>query len=252
MTTTMPPLKWETVPGCSSYRASTHGEVWSVDRRLPDGRRRTGQRIKTRPNNSGYQLITLTNDAGERVTVTLHSVILTTFDGERPDGQTARHLDHNTWAPGATAEERMAAGGNLMWGTWPEQVADQFRNGGRVPAEPKPLKHCIICGDVFETPGRRCHDCLDTIGREAAALLNAGTPLARCCEVLRYPSAEGLLKLAAKHANGPSTFPKISGSQEKRSRDQPEHRHAEQPAARRRWPLRLAATVRDRLGRGPR
>jgi NUMOD4 motif len=240
----LPPLRWEPVPGCSSYRASTHGEVRSVDRDLPDGRHRTGQRISTRVNNSGYPLINLTNDQGERITRTLHTVILTTFDGECPPGQTARHLDdnplHNTWAPGATAEERMAAGGNLMWGTWPEQVADGVRNGGRKPAEPRPLKHCIICGDVFGTPGRRCHDCLDTIGREAAALLAAGTPLERVCDVLRYPSAEGLLKLAARHAD--SARAESASPLLRRAAG-----HAAPPPPRPPWLRRVVATLRDRL-----
>ena len=45
--TVMPPLKWEPVPGFSAYKASTHGVVHSVDRKLPDGRRRKGQPIRT-------------------------------------------------------------------------------------------------------------------------------------------------------------------------------------------------------------
>lgn len=235
--TILPPLKWDTVPGCSSYKASTHGEVWSVDRDLPDGRHRTGQRIRTRPNNSGYELINMTNDQGKRITMTLHSVILTAFDGECPPGQTARHLDdnpqHNTWAPGATAEDRIAAGGNLMWGTWPEQVADGYRNGGRVPAAPKPLKYCILCGNVFETLGRRCPDCLSKIGEGAAGMLQAGATLGEACERLGYPSAEGLHKLAVKYGG-----------------------YGARPPARAPWLRRVtasvAATVRDRFRRGPR
>ena len=233
----MPPLKWEPVPGCSSYKASTHGEVWSVDRDLPDGRHRTGQRIRTRLNNSGYPLINMTNDEGERITRTLHTVMLTTFDGECPDGQTARHLDddpqHNTWAPGETAEERIAAGGNLMWGTWPEQVADGFRNGGRRLAEPKPLKYCILCGDVFDTPGRRCGDCLAKLGRAAAVLLVQGTDLGGACRQLDYPSAEGLHKLAVKYG-GYGTPP------------------PPQPRWLRRVSARLSVTLRGRLQRRPR
>jgi NUMOD4 motif len=235
--TVIPPEKWDSIPGFGSYEASTLGEVRSVDRTLADGRRVRGRKLATRVSNKGYVLVNMTDDHGAKQTRTLHTVILTTFDGECPPDQTARHLDddplHNTWAPGATAEERIAAGGNLMWGTWPEQIADQYRNGGRVPAAPKPERHCIRCGQVIHKGGRRCHDCVVDIGVRAASLLSHGTSLAGACEALEYPSAEGLHTLAVKYG-GYAAPPAPSTS------------------ALRRVTARVFATLRDRFRRGSR
>jgi hypothetical protein len=201
--TVMPPLKWEPRPGFSFYEVSTHGDARSLDRTLPDGRHRNGQPIKTRVSNRGYVLITMTSDEGERVTSTLHTVMLTTFAGECPPGMEARHYDdnplHNTWAAG-TEDESVAAGGNLFWGSKRAQYDDKIRNGRPVPVPPphQPAK-CILCGGPVDKGGRRCHACVVSIGEKAAAYLAAGVTLTEAMRRLDYPSAEGLHTLAVKY-----------------------------------------------------
>ena len=87
-----------------------------------------------------------------------------------------RHLDddplNNRWAPGDEAATR-AAGGNLIWGTKPENVEDTFRNG-RQRAAPRLERHCVLCEAVLTTNGKRCHDCVVQLGVDAAGLLRAG------------------------------------------------------------------------------
>lgn len=186
--------------GFSAYEACPAGAVRSVDR-VSGNRRLKGQPISTRLSNRGYVLLDLTDDNGKRVTRTMHTLILGTFDGLPEPGQEARHLDdnplNNRWAPGATKEERQAAGGNLMWGTPAENAADKVANGNR--NGPRPPKLCVRCEAPFMGNGRRCHACVVWIGVTAADLLSSGTSLADACEQLEYPSPEGLHTLAVKY-----------------------------------------------------
>jgi hypothetical protein len=236
MTDRNPPEKWETIPGFSSYEASTLGGIRSVDRTLPDGRRRKGQPIATRVSNKGYVLVTMTDDHGRKQTRTVHTVVLTTFDGECPPGMEARHYDddplNNRWAPGDEAGS-VAAGGNLFWGSKRQQYDDKIRNGRPVPVpppQPPPRpRHCIRCGQVVHAGGRRCHDCVVDIGVRAANLLAGGMDLAEVCKVLDYPSADGVHTLAVKYGG-----------------------YGAPPAPRPSWLHRVTATLRGRLRRGPR
>jgi hypothetical protein len=228
--------RWETIPGFSSYQASTLGGVRSVDRTLADGRARKGQRIATRVSNKGYILLNLVDDNGVRQTMTLHRVILATFDGECPPGQQARHLDddptHNSWAPGATREERMAAGGNLMYGTPPEQYTDKLSNGTAPPLPPATfdcINHARCGGKVFN-PGRRCVPCVEQVGRDAADMLRSGESLQRVASRFGYTGTEWVYQLAVKHG----------GYQETRLQARTQRRS---------WLQRVTATVRDRLRR---
>ena len=67
-------------------------------------------------NNNGYPRVKPYNDDGEQKTIPVHTLVLLTYAGPRPDGMVARHLDddpfNNRWRPGDEAETR-AAGGNL-------------------------------------------------------------------------------------------------------------------------------------------
>jgi hypothetical protein len=188
--------------GFTSYEASDRGQIRSVDR-VVGGRQLRGRVLSTRVSNRGYVLVNLTDDNGRQVTRTLHTLILGTFDGQCPPGQEARHLNDdpldNRWAPGATREERMAAGGNLMWGTAKQNNRDKVANGNRNPAPVPVPKVCVRCGAPFAGNGRRCHACVVWIGETAAALLSSGTSLADACRQLEYPSAEGLHALAVRY-----------------------------------------------------
>lgn len=180
--------RWLPVPGYSSYEACDRGEVRSIDRFLADGRRKKGVTLRTRPSNRGYQLLDMVNDAGEKKTVTLHSIVLLTFAGPCPEGMEALHENDdqtdNRWPE------------NLRWGTHPENVADRMRNR---PATPKPDKRCVRCGDPFAGNGKRCHDCVVAIGREAAQMLAAGEDPDRVALALGYPSTVGVWRLAVKY-----------------------------------------------------
>ena len=74
------------------------------------------------------------------------------FVGPCPDGQQVRHLDgnpvNNRWAPGATAEEVIAAGGNLIYGTPAENCEDRDDVHGRNGHANK--THCTTCGEPYD------------------------------------------------------------------------------------------------------
>ena len=145
----------------------------------------------------------VTDDEGVKRTMLVHRFILLAHVGECPPGMETRHLRNDPldcrWAPGVTAEEVLAAGGNITYG-WPsDQPEDQFRNGSRRRAEPKPERRCILCDARLTTTGKRCHECVVSIGRQAADLLWADPRLDKACEELEYPSETGLHTLAVKY-----------------------------------------------------
>jgi hypothetical protein len=194
---------WKDIPGCPGYQAGWDGHFRSVDRVSATGRHLKGQPISTRPSNRGYALVDLRDADGKRVTRSAHSVILETFAGKRPAGMESRHYDdngqNNRWRPGGEKESR-AAGGNLFWGTEHQnRVVDRARNRPPAAPKPKPERGCVRCGAAFEGNGRRCHPCVESIGRDAAARLARGETLASAMRALDYPSAEGLHLLAVKY-----------------------------------------------------
>lgn len=195
--------KWKPIPDGPGYEASTDGNFRSVDRVTPSGRSLKGQPIATTTSNRGYVLVKYRNAQGERVTRSAHTVILETFDKARPPGMEARHYDdnplNNRWAPGDTEEESRRKGGNLFWGTPPQNRADGQRNNPSPPPKPRPQRECVRCGSPLEGNARRCHPCVVSIGEQAARLLASGATLADAMKRLDYPSAEGLHTLAVRY-----------------------------------------------------
>jgi hypothetical protein len=121
------PERWAWVPDYEGlYRVSDRGCVWSMPRATT-----RGGPLKQTPNGLGYIFLTLTKNGKQRLHP-VHRLVLAAFAGPCPEGQEARHLDgdasNNRWAPGNEAET-MAAGGNLMWGTHTENIADKRRHG---------------------------------------------------------------------------------------------------------------------------
>lgn len=209
---TLPGETWKSMSalGFSAYEASTQGRIRSVAR-ASGIRTLRGKVMATRLSNRGYMLITLTDDEGERRTRTVHALILGTFDGLPKRGQESRHLNDdpldNRWAPGATREERMAAGGNLMWGTPKENNGDKVANGTRAAPQARIPKTCVRCGASFFGNGRRCHACVVFIGEKAAELLNGGASLKSVMHQLEYPSGEGVHALAVKYGGYAQPLP---------------------------------------------
>ncbi len=224
------PETWKSMAALrfSSYEASDKGRIRSLDRKVGD-RQLKGKVLAARVSNRGYLLVNLTADDGAQVTRSVHSLILTTFDGPCPRGQEARHFNDdpldNRWAPGDDDDDRRAAGGNLAWGTPKQNAADKVRNGNR--AAPAPPKACVRCQRPFKGNGRRCHECVAAIGQSAAELLQQGLSLGEACEALDYPSADGLHTLAVKYGG-----------------------YGVQPERERSWLHHVIATIRDWLELG--
>lgn len=194
--------KWKPVPGFSGYEASDNS-VWQLDvdrpvqvtggirsiDRVSGGRHRRGVLLAGRLNSSGYVLINMTDDAGNKRTMLAHLVILLAHVGERPRGQETLH-DPARGPLWCRVPE------DMHYGTRAENVDDWKKNNG---AAPKPQKLCVRCSCAFTGNGKRCHNCVVTIGEEAAALLRSGETLAKAAELLEYPSVDGLHTLAVKY-----------------------------------------------------
>ena len=172
---------------------------------------------------NGYPRVKPYHDDGTQRTIEVHAIVFGTYAEEPcPPGMQIRHYDddpwNNKWRPGDEAES-VAAGGNLLKGDRPAQEEDRYRNGRPRPA-PRPVRHCVICGDILTTNGKRCHDCVVQLGVAAAELLRSGSTPEVVAAACRYPSADGIVKLAVVHGGY---------GQPRRSR----------------WLHRVAATVRD-------
>lgn len=104
------------------YGVGRDGSVWSC--RLHSGgpikdKRGKWKRLKSRPNGDGYSSVELRlNGRGQRYKV--HSLILLTFIGPKPQGKEARHLDGNRLNPELK---------NLVWGTPAQNQMDRRMHG---------------------------------------------------------------------------------------------------------------------------
>lgn len=176
------PEAWKPVPGFSKYEAGDLGHVRSA---------RTGKVLATRVSNSGYLLVKLYDGAGKQQTRTVHSLVLLTFAGPRPDGQETLH------GKGGPLDNRWPE--NIRWGTKPENHADQRAAGTAV----QPRAHRCVnherCGGMVARPGSRCLPCAQEVGRRAAAMLGAGMNLEAVTGRLGYSSADWVHKLARDH-----------------------------------------------------
>ena len=235
---TDPRQQWGDIPNCPGYQVNWDGEFRSLDGLTASGRRRNGKTLSTRVSNRGYGLVDLRTADGTKVTRSVHSVMLETFvPGGIPEGMESRHLDdnplRNSWRPGSEDESRKR-GGNLFVGTKRDQHRDKVRNGGAKPP-PGPTFDCTDhererCGGKVANEGRRCLPCVERVGREAAARLNAGENLLRVAQSYGYSAPGWTYKLAVTHGG-------YQGTQ------------AQALMQRRSWSRRVATTVRDRLPR---
>jgi hypothetical protein len=178
------------------------------------------------------------DDDGKRQTRSVHSLVLLGGAGPCPAGLQSRHLDddplNNRWAPGATDDEIRANGGNLAYGTGPQNAADKYRRGlPRTPAATHPCINHARCGGLVANPGRRCLPCAQEVGVQAADLLNKGVNLKDVTARLGYQTPEWVHKLARNHGGYAGTLAVALAQQPPRSR-------------------RVAATLRGYFGRGRR
>jgi len=183
--------------GCtfSGYEGSDKGRARSIDRKVGN-RQLRGKVLATRRTDDGYVLVNIRCDSTDpdhnRVhTVTMHKIVLTTFDKPCPPGMEACHSERgpafNWWPEG------------VRWGTKPENHADMVAAGTAVVPEAFPCRNYIQCGGTVKTQGRRCVACVAAVGRDAAALLSAGMGLADVAARFGYTGTDWVFKLAAEH-----------------------------------------------------
>lgn len=118
-------LEIRPVPSCPGYFAREDGTIWSSK---SGSLKIIKNRIVNRKRKSGtadfipYATVALWVD-GKAVTKSVHSLVLESFVGPRPDGMQCRHLDGN---PQNNSPK------NLVWGTCKENTQDRALHG-RVP-----------------------------------------------------------------------------------------------------------------------
>ena len=197
--------------GFSRYEIYSPGGYGLDEGQWPVRHRTKGTYLKVTLGTHGYPQVKPYNDQDRQETRTVHGLIMLAYAGWPKPGEETRHLNSDPldyrWAPGSE-EETKAAGGNLIYGTKEENSADRLAalaaagraGNGRPMVPPKPDKHCVRCGAVFTTNGRRCHECVVWTGVEATALLRSnGGKLGAAAEQLDYPSVDGLHTLAVKY-----------------------------------------------------
>ena len=114
---------WKPVVGYEGlYEVSDQGRVRSLHQRRWCGSH--WYEVPTRLLNpstavSGYPVVRLTKDGSGR-TVTVHTIVLTAFAGQRSNGEECRHLNGNP------TDCRLY---NLQWGTPLENTHDRIRHG---------------------------------------------------------------------------------------------------------------------------
>ena len=173
--------------GYSKYECRSRGGYGLDEDQWPVRRIDNRKPLKVTLGTHGYPQVKPYNDHGKQKTVTVHSLILLTNMGPPPPGMETRHLDNDPlnyrWAAGSTDEEIKAAGGNLVYGSKPQNHADQVKAGtATLPAFP-----CVNrCGGTAPFDGARCVTCLTGAGTQAAALLAAGMPLPKVTRKLGY------------------------------------------------------------------
>ena len=224
---------WTPLPApFSKYEVSRDG--FGPDQRPV--RRIGGKPLATTVNNhGGYLMVKPYDDGGRRSPgKTVHSLVLLGFAGPCPPGMESRHLDddplNNRWAAGGTREAVLAAGGNLMYGTRPQNTQDKADNG-RPATLPKSFE-CVNharCGGMVANPGRRCLPCVTEVGAAAGWLLGSGMGLDQVTRRLGYENPEWVHKLARKYGGWRGTI-------------------AAARAQRLRWHRRALLTFRDRFG----
>jgi len=124
------------IPGFSEYLISEDGRVWSLE--YQGKPREIPLRLKhdiDKREGGGYRRVTLFK-SGKRYRQTVHSLVLLTFVGPRPNGFVVRHLDGNP------ANNTLA---NLAYGTSADNKQDSIRHGTAVKGS---RQHCAKLNEV--------------------------------------------------------------------------------------------------------
>lgn len=133
--------QWKPIPGHDGYEASDKGRLRGIDRMTSHGRPIPGVILTQGLTNRGYSKVNL-RVGGNPKTFTVHSLVLLTFVGPRPqDRPHIRHLNDDK------SDNRLE---NICYGTREEN--DQDRLKGAAP--------CVDCGTgVLLEHRSRCFPC---------------------------------------------------------------------------------------------
>lgn len=180
------PEQWASIPGVSRYEWSDKGR-WRSSA--------SGKILSIGVNNSDYGVVKPVRDSdGKQVSKPIaYMVILAhhpAFRGlpEFPDGMETRHNP---------------AVGDKMFNAYPEGIwpgTKEQNAGDKDPQDPQfECRNFATCGNMVHNEGRRCASCVEAVGREAAAMLDAGANLMTVAERFGYTGPDWVFKLAVKH-----------------------------------------------------
>lgn len=172
---------WKPVVGYEGlYEVSDQGRVKTVARTVIRSNGRTHHVRETIRKTSimpkGHISVRLIRD-GVNSTHTVHSLVLTAFVGDRPEGAVTRHLN------GVPHDNRLE---NLSWGTGSENQYDAVRHGHHHLASKSHCKreHRLAAPNLLKSPeGRRvCRAC----SRERDDSARSGRPFSAAKAWARY------------------------------------------------------------------
>lgn len=134
----IPEVEYRSIAGFPNYRVGDDGSVWSCWNRGGCRHIRTTSNWHelsqdyckgTWPNGAPkvpYRTVDLLRHDGKRFTKMVHLLVLEAFQGPRPKGMIARHLDDNC---GNNRDD------NLAWGTHKQNADDREKNGRTAKGE---------------------------------------------------------------------------------------------------------------------
>ena len=205
-----PVVDWEGL-----YEISSYGQVKSLPRLAADGKRVRGGIMKPSPDKRGRLEVKLSRPGRHKVR-RVHQLVMEAFAGPPGPGQEVRHLDgdpaNNRWAPGSTAEEVRAAGGNLFYGTHAENMRDMAEHGTSHWANVTecPAGHEYTEANTVWYDGRRfCHECSLTRAREAYVPKDPRKVCPRCGREFMRPAGQPARKYCSDECS--TAAPKVRG-----------------------------------------
>lgn len=115
-----PTVALDPIPGFPGYSACRLGIIFSL-RSILKGSHPGPFPLKTRPDKDGYLIVGLYRD-GYQYCLKVHTIILNTYVGPKPDGMECRHANN------VRDDNRLS---NLSWGTHAQNMDDLTRSGIR-------------------------------------------------------------------------------------------------------------------------
>jgi hypothetical protein len=174
-------IEWKTWPGFSRYEASHRGQIRN---------RRTGRPLATTRDPDGRKRLNLYADDGSRPNVSVARCVLTAHH------RAPEPLEEACHGLGGPGDDRWPE--NIRWDDKAGNEHDKIAAG--TTPKPNPTYPCKDgCGELVINEGRRCKECVERVGREAAAMLGRGVNLYDVAEHFGYTAPDWVWKLAVEH-----------------------------------------------------